>query len=112
MGGHGACRNRAAVQMGEAANKGAAINEAVKEVAAQARQHAAVCRKCYIPPGIVEAYEDGMLAETARRPIATMRGLRTDEVLTLTVLKRSAAAAKRTSATGRKTTRRATSRAA
>ncbi len=97
--------------MDDASNKRAAVNEAVKEVAAQLGNTPAVCRKCYIHPAIVEAYEDGMLADAARRPVAAMRGLRADEVLTLTVLKRSAAAAKRASASGRhKPRRRATRR--
>jgi DNA topoisomerase-1 len=97
---------------GEATNKGAAVNEAVKEVAAQLGNTPAVCRKCYIHPGVVAAFEDGMLSDVARRPVADMRGLRADEVLTLTVLKRSAAAAKRASSSTRRRTRNSTTRRA
>jgi DNA topoisomerase I len=98
--------------MGEANNKKAAVNEAVKEVAAQLGNTPAVCRKCYIHPGIVAAYENGLLADAARRPISTVRGLRADEVLALNVLKRGAAAAKRVSASARQGSRRSPTRRA
>jgi DNA topoisomerase-1 len=99
--------------IGQTSNKSAAVNEAVKEVAAQLGNTPAVCRKCYIHPGIIEAYEDGILADVARRPVADKRGLRADEILTLTVLKRSAAAAKRSApSTRRRTPRSSTRRAA
>jgi len=75
-----------------------AVNAAVKEVAEQLGNTPAVCRKCYIHPEIIDSYLDGTLApaleRAAARPTA-LRGLRVDEQLVLTVLRRRAAAAKR-----------------
>lgn len=89
-----------AIQAIEAgANPPSALNAAVKEVAEQLGNTPAVCRKCYIHPEIIDSFLDGTLtpalesAASGRRTVR--RGLRADEQLVLTVLRRRAAAAKR-----------------
>lgn len=61
----------------------------VKEVAGQLGNTPAVCRKCYIHPGVLESYERGefhpAIARLAQRPRA-LRGLSADERLTLAFL--------------------------
>ncbi|SAK92463.1 DNA topoisomerase [Caballeronia hypogeia] len=49
----------------------------IKEVSQLLRNTPAVCRKCYVHPAVVEAFEAGELAETM--PASRRRGLRTDE---------------------------------
>ncbi|SAK54641.1 DNA topoisomerase [Caballeronia calidae] len=49
----------------------------VKEVAQLLRNTPAVCRKCYVHPAVIEAFEAGELAETM--PASRRHGLRTDE---------------------------------
>jgi DNA topoisomerase-1 len=58
----------------------------VREVAAQLRNTPAVCRKCYIHPNILAAFEAGELA--ALQPRRAPRGLRADEAALLLLLKR------------------------
>jgi DNA topoisomerase-1 len=73
-----------------AAGLRAAVTESVKKVAAQLGNTPAVCRACYIHPDVIDAFEDGSLATTARRGVPALSGLRADEALTLTLLRRRA----------------------
>ena len=44
------------------------VAEAIKSVAKQLGNTAAVCRKCYIHPGVIDGYENGTLLAALRRP--------------------------------------------
>lgn len=67
--------------------------ETVKSVAATLRNTPAVCRRCYIHPAVVEAFEAG---ELDRLPnVRTRRGLKADEAAFATLLAREARRAKR-----------------
>jgi DNA topoisomerase-1 len=63
---------------------------AVEAVAGVLGNTRTVCRKSYIHPGILEAYESGALASTKHPAAKAARngGLRQDEVLTLALLRR------------------------
>jgi DNA topoisomerase I len=50
----------------------------IKDVAQLLRNTPAVCRKCYVHPAVIEAFEAGELADAT--PASRRRGLRTDEV--------------------------------
>ena len=70
-----------------------AIVAAVKATAAALRNTPAVCRASYIHPAIFDAYRDGTLHETARHlqaQPADPHGLRAEEQVVLTVLRRAA----------------------
>jgi DNA topoisomerase-1 len=69
---------------------------AIKEVAGHLRNTAAVCRSCYVHPGILESYEDGSLTGYWEQRVARARehaenGLRPEEVAVLATLERLAA---------------------
>jgi len=74
----------------DAARPKAAVNEAVKEVAAQLGNTPTVCRACYIHPDVIDAFDDGTLAAEERRSATAVRGLRGDEAFTLALLRRRA----------------------
>jgi DNA topoisomerase-1 len=61
------------------------VAEAVKRVAEQLGNTAAVCRKCYIHPTIIDAFVGGTTLRTVTSP-ANRRGLDADEVRVLAML--------------------------
>jgi len=63
---------------------------AIKEVAARLGNTPAVCRKCYVHPAVVEAYQEGTLA--VRPPQGERRGagLRSEERAVLSLLEKRA----------------------
>ncbi len=67
--------------------------ETVKHVAATLRNTPAVCRRCYIHPGVIEAFEAGELCELPK--VRTQRGLKADEAAFAALLAREARRAKR-----------------
>ncbi len=71
-----------------------ALNEAIDQVAAQLGNTRAVCRRCYIHPGVIDSWERGVLDEetkAARRSIRNPRaGLDAEEALVLKWLKSKA----------------------
>ncbi|HTH74753.1 MAG TPA: DNA topoisomerase IB [Trinickia sp.] len=67
--------------------------ETVKRVAATLRNTPAVCRRCYIHPAVIEAFEAGELA--ALPSVRTRRGLKADEAAFATLLAHEARRAKR-----------------
>jgi len=67
--------------------------ETVKNVAATLRNTPAVCRRCYIHPAVIEAFEAGELGELPK--VRTRRGLRADEAAFAALLAREARRAKR-----------------
>jgi len=67
--------------------------KAVKEVAAALGNTASVCRRCYIHPAVIEAFEAGSLLETLRpaksskdRGASSSHGLRQDETRLIRLL--------------------------
>jgi DNA topoisomerase-1 len=71
----------------EAAGK-RAIVAAIADVSARLGNTAAVCRRCYVHPFVLDAYRDGTLAALARRRPRPGPGLRTDETMLLALLRR------------------------
>jgi DNA topoisomerase-1 len=67
-----------------------AIVAAIAEVAARLGNTAAVCRRCYVHPLVLDAYRTGTLAAVARRRPRPGRGLRSDETMLLGLLRRCA----------------------
>jgi DNA topoisomerase I len=68
---------------------------AIKEVAGHLRNTAAVCRTCYVHPGILESYADGGLTTYWEQRVARARenpedGLRAEEAAVLATLQRQA----------------------
>lgn len=65
------------------------VREAVKETAARLRNTAAVCRRSYVHPVVIEAHTDGTLQAitNGRHPAATRRWLSDVELGLLTLLK-------------------------
>ena len=67
-----------------------AITQAVERVARQLGNTVAVCRKCYIHPGIIEAYRAGALAEprnpAQRRPSSDSALLKKEEAAVVALL--------------------------
>lgn len=66
------------------ASVGRVIAAAVKEVAESLGNTPSVCRKCYIHPAVIEAFEDGSLLpmlrpKSARKSKANRSGIRQDE---------------------------------
>ncbi|HEX3356192.1 MAG TPA: hypothetical protein VHS31_04340 [Tepidisphaeraceae bacterium] len=56
---------------------------AIDEVAGQLGNTAAVCRKCYIHPEVIESYLDGTLANAAKKKphkATARRGLTSEEI--------------------------------
>jgi DNA topoisomerase I len=71
------------------------VQRVVESVAEELGNTKAVCRKCYIHPGLIEAYSDGSLAQLLRRDgkkaTRTKRlshGLKPEEAAVLALLKR------------------------
>jgi DNA topoisomerase I len=60
----------------------------VKEVAQLLRNTPAVCRKCYVHPAVIEAFEAGELAESM--PASRRHGLKTDEAALAIFLEKEA----------------------
>jgi DNA topoisomerase-1 len=104
---------RALLALEAEAPTNSAVTAAVKEVAAQLGNTPAVCRRCYIHPVIVDSYLDGSLSEAAAAPTSatasnrTPSGLRADEKLVLSVLRRRVARARRKSSSIHNVQRRA-----
>jgi DNA topoisomerase-1 len=65
-----------------------AIVAAITDVAARLGNTPAVCRRCYVHPLVLDAYRDGVLAATARRRPARAPGLKSDELMLLSLLGR------------------------
>ncbi|BDB28446.1 DNA topoisomerase IB [Cupriavidus sp. P-10] len=61
-----------------------AVADAIREVAHQLRNTMAVCRKCYVHPGVIDAYLCGELEVGGRAPSVTR--LRADEARLLRLL--------------------------
>jgi DNA topoisomerase I len=70
----------------------------VKEVSQLLRNTPAVCRKCYVHPAVIEAFEAGELAEAM--PASRRRGLRTDEAALAIFLEKDAKRRAREAARG------------
>jgi DNA topoisomerase I len=69
------------------------IQRAIESVAKELGNTKAVCRKCYIHPGLIEAYTDGSLSQLVnrqarKRPTITSHGLTPEEAAVLALLKR------------------------
>ena len=60
----------------------------IKEVAQLLRNTPAVCRKCYVHPAVIDAFEAGELAETL--PASRRHGLKTDEAALAIFLEKEA----------------------
>ncbi|SAL70221.1 DNA topoisomerase [Caballeronia peredens] len=60
----------------------------IKEVSQLLRNTPAVCRKCYVHPAVIEAFEAGELAEAM--PASRRHGLKTDEAALAIFLERDA----------------------
>lgn len=80
--------------------------ETVKRVAATLRNTPAVCRRCYIHPAVIEAFEAGALGNLPKT--RTRRGLKQDEAAFAGLLAREARRAKREAAQQQAAERRAT----
>jgi DNA topoisomerase-1 len=78
-------------QSGAAARKH--LVETVKTVAATLRNTPAVCRRCYIHPAVVEAFEAGELNNLPK--VRTRRGLKADEAAFAALLARESRRVKR-----------------
>jgi DNA topoisomerase-1 len=67
------------------------IVRAIESVAERLGNTAAICRKCYVHPEIIDAYLDGSLVETLKARAeselsSSLRGLRAEEAAVLTLL--------------------------
>jgi DNA topoisomerase-1 len=69
------------------------VVETVKTVASTLRNTPAVCRRCYIHPAVIEAFEAGELNNLPK--VRTRRGLKADEAAFAALLAREARRAKR-----------------
>ena len=67
--------------------------DTIKQVAATLRNTPAVCRRCYIHPAVIEAFEAGELGNLPK--VRTRRGLKADEAAFSALLAREARRAKR-----------------
>lgn len=74
----------------------------IKDVSRLLRNTPAVCRKCYVHPAIIEAFEAGDLAEAL--PASRKSGLKTDEALLAAFLAKDARRRAREAARGGKRT--------
>jgi len=74
------------------------VVEAIKEAARQLGNTPAICRRCYVHPGVIEAYLAGSLAELDAQdktvPAPPEHGLRPEEASVLALLHRIEAAAR------------------
>ncbi|MBW4049745.1 MAG: hypothetical protein HIU89_18055 [Proteobacteria bacterium] len=69
--------------------------QAIKQVAEQLGNTPAVCRKCYVHPGVIASYLDGAMAKAFEKPIArevanASHALRLEELDLLHLLKQAA----------------------
>ncbi|MEM5425975.1 DNA topoisomerase IB [Paraburkholderia ferrariae] len=64
------------------------VADTVKQISQMLRNTPAVCRKCYIHPAVIEAFEAGALAQAL--PAVRLRGLKADEAALVVFLKRDA----------------------
>jgi DNA topoisomerase-1 len=69
------------------------VVETVKEVAATLRNTPAVCRRCYIHPAVLDAFEAGELHTLPK--VRTRHGLKADEAAFAALLRREARRARR-----------------
>jgi DNA topoisomerase I len=60
----------------------------IKQIAQLLRNTPAVCRRCYVHPAVIEAFEAGMLGQAL--PAARRRGLKADEAALVAFLERDA----------------------
>lgn len=65
--------------------------QAIESVAERLGNTAAICRKCYVHPEIIDAYLAGSLVETLKERAeselaSSLRGLRTEEAAVLALL--------------------------
>jgi DNA topoisomerase I len=67
---------------------------AIEQVAKRLGNTPSICKKCYVHPFVLEAYQDGtLLAQAARQRARTMRyGLKPEEAMVLSLLKKRLAA--------------------
>jgi len=72
----------------------------IKEVSKMLRNTPAVCRKCYVHPAVIEAFEAGELADEL--PPSRRSGLKTDEAMLAIFLEKDAKRRAREAARGRK----------
>lgn len=68
------------------------IATAIKAVSHELGNTPAVCRKCYVHPAVLEAYEDGTLAKAMRARAAAKSALAPEERAVLRLLEQRAAA--------------------
>ncbi len=68
------------------AEQGAALGACITVVARTLGNTAAVCRRSYIHPAVIEAHKEGTLAAIMRRPRSVVPGLRPVEVAVLRLL--------------------------
>jgi DNA topoisomerase-1 len=85
-------------ELGAAANQAQAkrnVTQAIEGVAARLGNTPAICRECYVHPGIVDAYMNGTLSlqieDADPRPLGEPAGLRPEEAGVLSFLRRQAA---------------------
>ncbi|MCP3725119.1 DNA topoisomerase IB [Paraburkholderia sp. CNPSo 3272] len=64
------------------------VADTVKQISQVLRNTPAVCRKCYIHPAVIEAFEAGALAQAL--PVVRRRGLKADEAALVVFLKSDA----------------------
>jgi DNA topoisomerase-1 len=84
---------KAAATSGARTRKGAIhrhLVQTIKDVAQTLRNTPAVCRRCYIHPAVVDAFEQGELHRLGT--VRTRRGLKADEALFAQLLRRHARA--------------------
>jgi len=72
----------------------------IKEVSKILRNTPAVCRKCYVHPAVIEAFEAGELADEL--PASRRSGLKADEAVLAIFLEKDAKRRAREAARGRK----------
>lgn len=82
-----------AIEPESAAHAHKQLVETVKTVAATLRNTPAVCRRCYIHPAVIEAFEAGELQSLPK--VRTRRGLKADEAAFATLLARETRRVKR-----------------
>ena len=76
------------------------IVDAIREVAHRLGNSAAICRKCYVHPEVIDAYLDGTLVDTLKQRAEeqltrSLRALRPEEAAVLGLLQQRLAAEER-----------------
>ena len=94
---------RALADLGPARNERVArtrVNQAIDVVSSRLGNTRAVCRKCYVHPGVLDAYEAGELPAALRRPERARKdhGLTTHEAAVVAMLTRQTKRAARRAA--------------